>query len=38
MDDKVLEFLLKRIDDLTEENRDLKNTILILKDNNKFCS
>jgi|TARA_R110000772_G_scaffold1277_1_gene4487 hypothetical protein len=32
MDDKVLEFLLKRIDDLTEENRDLKNTILILKD------
>ena len=38
MDDKVLEFLLKRIDDLTEENRDLKNTILILKDNNKLCS
>ena len=32
MEDKVLEFLLKRIDDLTEENRDLKNTILILKD------
>tara|TARA_R110000796_G_C14327003_1_gene408635 strand:+ start:497 stop:604 length:108 start_codon:yes stop_codon:yes gene_type:complete len=32
MEDKVLEFLLKRIDELTDENRDLKNTILILKD------